>query len=190
MTRSVFSPFSPRRGRARASTSAEPAIWGRQAARQRSGWGQQQSFGFAGGVYDSETGLVRFGARDYDARVGRWTGKDPVRFEGDGPNLYPYVLGDPVNFIDITGENAAPPMPIPWWVWAGAFSNPITAPVALCVGAALLMTGDSSRESEAAKRARCSQHALRVFEDCMKHTGDTHKCLGSMDRAFLRCMNG
>ena len=30
-------------------------------------------FGFAGGLYDKDTGLVRFGARDYDASVGRWT---------------------------------------------------------------------------------------------------------------------
>ena len=34
-------------------------------------------FGFAGGLYDKDTGLVRFGARDYDASVGRWTSKDP-----------------------------------------------------------------------------------------------------------------
>src|SRR5690606_18448517 len=32
-----------------------------------------QPFGFAGGLYDWSTGLVRFGARDYDAGVGRWT---------------------------------------------------------------------------------------------------------------------
>ncbi len=30
-------------------------------------------FGFAGGLYDKDTGLVRFGTRDYDASVGRWT---------------------------------------------------------------------------------------------------------------------
>lgn len=35
-------------------------------------------FGFAGGIYDSATGLVRLGARDYDPYVGRWTSKDPV----------------------------------------------------------------------------------------------------------------
>ena len=28
-------------------------------------------FGFAGGLYDRDTGLVRFGFRDYDPDVGR-----------------------------------------------------------------------------------------------------------------------
>ncbi len=32
-----------------------------------------QPFGFAGGIYDHRTGLVRFGTRDYDAVTGRWT---------------------------------------------------------------------------------------------------------------------
>ncbi len=30
-----------------------------------------QPFGFAGGLYDQDTGLVRFGARDYDPETGR-----------------------------------------------------------------------------------------------------------------------
>ncbi len=62
-----------------------------------------QPFGFAGGLYDTDTGLVRFGARDYDPSVGRWTAKDPILFEGGQVNLYVYVGNDPVNGIDPSG---------------------------------------------------------------------------------------
>jgi RHS repeat-associated protein len=63
-------------------------------------------FGFAGGMYDTATGLVRFGARDYDAETGRWTSKDPIRFKG-GMNLYGYVVNDPVNGLDPHGTSEA-----------------------------------------------------------------------------------
>jgi RHS repeat-associated protein len=63
-----------------------------------------QPFGFAGGLYDADTGLVRFGARDYDAYAGRWTAKDPLIFAGLQTNLYVYVGGNPVSLIDPTGQ--------------------------------------------------------------------------------------
>jgi len=62
-----------------------------------------QPFGFAGGLYDQDTKLVRFGARDYNPAVGRWTAKDPLRFAGGDTNLYGYVLNDPVNMTDSSG---------------------------------------------------------------------------------------
>ncbi|MCC6965825.1 MAG: hypothetical protein IT391_06020, partial [Nitrospira sp.] len=62
-----------------------------------------QPFGFAGGLYDPQTGLTRFGARDYDAQVGRWTAKDPLRFAAGDVNLYGYVFADPVNNKDALG---------------------------------------------------------------------------------------
>src|SRR2546421_62683 len=46
---------------------------------------------------------VSFGARDYDAEMGRWTAKDPIGFDGDDTNLYGYVINDPVNFVDRDG---------------------------------------------------------------------------------------
>src|SRR5690606_24385283 len=55
--------------------------------------------GFAGGLFDPDTGLVRFGARDYDPRTGRWTAKDPILFEGGQGNLYAYVGNDPSDQI-------------------------------------------------------------------------------------------
>jgi RHS repeat-associated protein len=62
-----------------------------------------QPFGFAGGLYDNDTGLVRFGARDYDAYAGRWTAKDPILFEAGDANLYAYVTKDPFNKLDPFG---------------------------------------------------------------------------------------
>ncbi|HEX7048413.1 MAG TPA: RHS repeat-associated core domain-containing protein [Gammaproteobacteria bacterium] len=65
-----------------------------------------QPFGFAGGVYDRDTGLTRFGARDYDPVTGRWTAKDPKGLYG-GLNVYAYAENDPINRFDIFGMEAA-----------------------------------------------------------------------------------
>ena len=68
-----------------------------------------QPFGYAHGIHDAHTGLVRFGARDYDPTTGRWTAKDPIGFAGGDTNLYGYVLNDPVNWVDPWGlERWAP----------------------------------------------------------------------------------
>ena len=66
-----------------------------------------QQYGFAGGIYDQATKLVKFGARDYDSSIGRWLSKDPIRFDGGDSNLYGYVLQDPVNLIDPMGLTPA-----------------------------------------------------------------------------------
>ncbi len=60
-------------------------------------------FGFAGGQYDENTKLVRFGAREYDATTGRWLSKDEARF-GGGWNFYEYAGSDPVGRVDGEGE--------------------------------------------------------------------------------------
>jgi RHS repeat-associated protein len=64
-----------------------------------------QPFGFGGGLYDRDTKLVRFGARDYDAETGRWTAKDPILFSGGQLNLYAYVRNDPINLLDSDGKD-------------------------------------------------------------------------------------
>ena len=60
-------------------------------------------FGFAGGLQDRDTGLVRFGYRDYLPEIGKWTAKDPIDFAGGDSNLFGYVAGDPVNWVDPEG---------------------------------------------------------------------------------------
>ena len=94
-----------------------------------------QPFGFAGGLYDYETGLVRFGARDYDPEVGRWTSKDPWLYRGGDTELYGYVQSNPVTFFDPYGlwrlpdyfsANINIAIPTPWTGtlvgWSGTLS--------------------------------------------------------------------
>ncbi|MCF8036072.1 MAG: putative Ig domain-containing protein, partial [Desulfobacteraceae bacterium] len=66
-------------------------------------------FGFAGGLHDRDTGLVKFGFRDYDPETGRWTAKDPIGFAGGDTDLYGYCLNDPVNEFDPEGLMGAKP---------------------------------------------------------------------------------
>jgi RHS repeat-associated protein len=64
-------------------------------------------FGFAGGIYEPDAMLVRFGVRDYDPQVGRWTAKDPILLWAD-VNAYDYTEGDPVDTQDPSGMAACP----------------------------------------------------------------------------------
>jgi len=61
--------------------------------------------GFAGGQFDPDTKLTRFGARDYEAVAGRWTTKDRTRFGAIGTNFYQYALNAPVELRDETGRD-------------------------------------------------------------------------------------
>jgi len=99
-----------------------------------------QPFGFAGGLYDRETGLVRFGARDYDPEVGRWTAKDPILFAGGDTNLYGYVLNDPINLVDPNGTFAFL-LAAPWVLGGGVSSLAGWGTAAAWVGGALATGG-------------------------------------------------
>jgi RHS repeat-associated protein len=86
-------------------------------------------FGFAGGIYDPDTKVIRFGVRDYGPATGRWLSKDPIRFDSSDRNLYGYTVNDPINSLDPSGND-------PMWPCAAAMGagSGITC-WAVCTGA-------------------------------------------------------
>lgn len=74
--------------------------------------------GFAGGLYDSDTGLTRFVWRDYDAATGRFTALDPLGAKGDDNDWYGYCVDDPVNRVDVWGlEGEEADSKKPYYCW-------------------------------------------------------------------------
>ncbi len=59
--------------------------------------------GFAGGIEDPDTGLVRFGMRDYDPQTGRFTARDPLFHQGSPGNLFAYADSSPASRVDPSG---------------------------------------------------------------------------------------
>ncbi|XPV76026.1 MAG: RHS repeat domain-containing protein [Desulfovibrio sp.] len=70
--------------------------------------------GFAGGLFDKDTGLVHFGMREYMPEVGRFTSPDPLaspetasasgkKLYFTDPDVYGYCSDDPVNVVDRNG---------------------------------------------------------------------------------------
>jgi RHS repeat-associated protein len=114
-----------------------------------------QPFGFAAGLADGDTGLVRFGARDYDALAGRWTAKDPIRFLGGDTSLYSYVLSDPTNLTDPSGEF----LPVLALALTGATAIGVGVPVALT---AALQTGVAARPGATAQVAKAGAGVAAV----------------------------
>lgn len=70
--------------------------------------GSQERIGFSGHLNLGDGSLLLAPFRAYRADFGRWTNRDPAG-ERDGPNLFAYVGGDPINLVDKLGFGKEPP---------------------------------------------------------------------------------
>ncbi len=70
----------------------------------------EHPFGYSTKRSDFASGLVYFGYRFYSPYQRRWLNRDPLQEQG-GINLYAYVNGDPLGYIDPDGQQA---LPIPY----------------------------------------------------------------------------
>jgi len=156
-----------------------------------------QPFGFAGGLYDPDIGLVRFGARDYDAETGRWTAKDPLLFEGGDTNLYAYALGDPVNKLDPTGRSSDA---LTWFFTGGLILEaPIVVPAVattgifgLCILMAFALDDDmADEEPPSSSRCEAIYYADRaICKNLQASNYGKQVCYASASERLAACLRG
>ena len=93
---------------------------------------------YAGGYFNQNTGLTKFGTRYYDPTLGRWTQQDPVGGSLGNPdslNRYLYAGDDPVNVTDPSGKYTF----AQWYSVVGAcLASSVIAPLLALAG---LITG-------------------------------------------------
>ena len=68
---------------------------------------------FTAREYESELDLYYYRSRYYDAKIGKFTSRDPLLYV-DGPNVYTYVNNNPVNYVDQWGLSSKGLYPDHW----------------------------------------------------------------------------
>ena len=63
---------------------------------------------YTGREFDLESGLFYYRARYYDPRIGRFLSEDPIEYF-DSLNLYEYLWGNPINWVDPYGLSVTSP---------------------------------------------------------------------------------
>jgi RHS repeat-associated protein len=95
------------------------------------------TFQYTGAMWLSGPALYLNGLRNYGAHLGRFNQSDPMGYGGDGPNLYAYVLNDPVNRTDPLG--LIPELPNRGAIGGGTIQDKGKTTVPSCTGTRLCL---------------------------------------------------
>jgi RHS repeat-associated protein len=97
----------------------------------------ESDFGFTGHFYDTGTGLCLAKHRAYDPKLAHWLSRDtfPIVEAILAPSLYAYAGGNPINFVDLTGQLLAPPVPVVAVAASSSVLGPIGIGLALGIAA-------------------------------------------------------
>jgi RHS repeat-associated protein len=144
-------------------------------------------FAYAGGLYDADTRLTRFGARDYDAETGRWTAKDPIGFLGGQANIYAYVGNDPVNHADPSGLGVDAWIRIARTVWKNHIVPRHVRPLAQYGSKGRFNTTSPAKIEKMANKAICNADRATLQADGRTlYERDMGRQVGTRGESFVR----
>ncbi len=153
----------------------------------------QQPFGYSTKRSDFTSGLVYFGYRFYTPHLKRWLNRDPLQEQG-GINLYAYVSGDPLGYVDPDGRIAIPAVP-------AAIAVPVAGYI-VCRALGGCEVPDKPNKSNACSNNPSSEEGeLEDCNDARKHCYDVcdkagtdfnqpHVWNGSYENCMIANMSG
>ena len=135
--------------------------------------GRMQPFGFAGGLWDETTRLVRFGARDYSGRSGAWNGRD-VDDTAKPFDALNYSANDPVNLNDPRGTRPKP-------------ASQLTSPSPEPNEEKKRRAGQCPNPDEDDPVERCKEFCYKEYQRCCDRC-DSRPCYEQCGEEYSRCL--
>ncbi len=146
----------------------------------------RQILRYASYAYDAESGLYYLSARSYDPLTRQFISKDPAKADGE-ESAYQYCGGEPVTFIDPTGESWYNPFSwrwvkkippeVKWSVWPYRFYKLVKEVQTFCTierDVYRTSAAENARKARYEFEKRKSRDPQAVYEEIFGYNGDSY----------------